>query len=52
MAYMNLENAYDRVDMNGLWQILRIHGIGGGTCLRQFRVFIVRVEYVLKGFQV
>ena len=29
MAFMDLEKAYDRVDREALWQVLRIYGIGG-----------------------
>ena len=25
---MNLENTYDRVDRNALWDVLRIYGVG------------------------
>ena len=28
-AYMDLEKAYDNVDREGLWQVLRLYGIGG-----------------------
>ncbi len=28
-AFMDLEKAYDRVDRNGLWDILRVYGVGG-----------------------
>ena len=26
---MDLENAYDRVDRDALWQTLRLYGVGG-----------------------
>ena len=26
---MDLEKAYDRVNMRGLWQVLRMHDVGG-----------------------
>ena len=29
IAFMDLEKAYDRVDRDALWQVLRIYGIGG-----------------------
>ena len=29
MAVMDLEKAYDGIDMNALCQVLRIYGIGG-----------------------
>ena len=29
MAFMDLEKAYDRVDREALWQVMRIYGIGG-----------------------
>ncbi len=28
-ACIDLEEAYDRVDRKGLWDILRVHGVGG-----------------------
>ena len=26
---MDLEKAYDTIDRHGMWQILRVHGVGG-----------------------
>ncbi len=28
-AFMDLEKAYDRVDWEALWDVLRVHGVGG-----------------------
>ncbi len=28
-AFMDLEKAYDRIDRKGLWDILRVYGVGG-----------------------
>ncbi len=28
-AFMDLEKAYDRVDREALWSVLRIYGVGG-----------------------
>ncbi len=28
-AFVNLEKAYDRVDRKGLWDTLRVYGVGG-----------------------
>ncbi len=57
-AFMNLEKAYDRVDRKGLWDILRVYGVGG-QLLKGIRSFYenasasVRVNGELsKGFNV
>ena len=26
---MDLENAYDMIDRHGMWQMLRVYGVGG-----------------------
>ena len=28
-AFMEVDKAYDRVDKNTLWQVLRLYGVGG-----------------------
>ena len=28
-AFMNLEKAYDTIDRHGMWQMLRVYGVGG-----------------------
>ena len=28
-ALMDLEKAYDTIDRNGMWQMLRVYGVGG-----------------------
>ncbi len=28
-VFMNFEKAYDRIDKEGLWTVLRLHGLGG-----------------------
>ncbi len=28
-AFMDLEKAYDRIDREALWSVLRIYGVGG-----------------------
>ena len=28
-AFMDLENAYDTIDRHGMWQMLKVYGIGG-----------------------
>ena len=27
-AYMDLEKSYDTIDRNGMWQMLRVYGVG------------------------
>ena len=28
-AFINLEKAYDSIDRHGMWQMLRVYGVGG-----------------------
>ena len=28
-TFMDLEKAYDKIDRHGMWQILRLYGVGG-----------------------
>ena len=28
-AFMDLEKAYDTIDRHGMWQMLRLYGVGG-----------------------
>ena len=28
-AFMDLEKAYDTIDRDGMWQMLRLYGVGG-----------------------
>ena len=28
-AFMDLEKAYDRVDRDAMWQVMRMYGVGG-----------------------
>ena len=28
-ALMDLEKAYDTIDRHGMWQMVRVHGVGG-----------------------
>ena len=28
-VFMDLEKAYDTIDRHGMWQMLRVHGVGG-----------------------
>ena len=39
-AFLDLEKAYDRVDRDAMWNVLRLHGIGG-RLLRGVRSFYV-----------
>ncbi len=29
LAFMDSEKAYDRIDMEGLWTVLKLYGVGG-----------------------
>ena len=37
---MDLEKAYDTIDRYGMWQMLRVHGVGGKllTAVQSFHV--------------
>ena len=37
-AFMNLEKLYDIVDRDGIWQVMRINGVGGKV-LREIKRF-------------
>ena len=39
-AFMDLEKAYDTIDRHGMWQMLRVYGVGG-KLLRAVRSFYV-----------
>ena len=41
-AFIDLENAYDTIDRQGMWQFLRVYGVGG----KAFNVFMHIVEHV------
>ena len=32
LAFLDLEKAYDRVDRDAMWNVLRLYGIGGRLC--------------------
>ncbi len=44
-AFMDLEKAYDRVDRDALWSVLRIYGVSG-QLLKGYRLFIERQMHV------
>ncbi len=44
---MDLEKAYDRVDREALWKVMRIHGVGG-KLLKGLQAFY-RGKYMCKG---
>ena len=46
-AFMDLEKAYDRVDREGLWEVLRIYGVGG-QLLNGMKAFYERVSACVK----
>ena len=39
-AFMDLEKAYDTIDRHGMWQMLRVYGVGRKFCTKQCRVFM------------
>ena len=43
---LNLEKAYDRVDRDAMWNVLRLYGIGG-RLLRGVKSLYVVVKLVL-----
>ena len=48
MAFMDLEKAYDRIDRNALWQVLRIYGVGGNL-LRAVQSFYDESRACVRG---
>ena len=38
-AFMDLQKADDTIDRHGMWQMLRVYGVGGNL-LKQCRVFM------------
>ncbi len=44
-AFMDLEKAYDRVDREALWSVLRIYGVGG-QLLKGIQAFYREVMHV------
>ena len=36
-AFMDLEKAYDTIDQHGMWQMLRLSGVGGKLKCRVYR---------------
>ena len=45
-AFMDLEKAYDTIDRHGMWQMLRVYGVGGKLlkAVQSFYVEVVRVS--------
>ena len=39
-AFMDLEKAYDTIDRHGMWQMLRVFGVGG-KLLKAMQIFFV-----------
>ena len=44
-AFMNLEKAYDTIDRHGMWQMLRVYGVGG-KLMKAVQSFYVEVGRV------
>ena len=54
LAFVDLEKAYDRVDRNALWQVLRVYGVGGRLLkavqsLYEGATAVVRANGVMSG---
>ena len=43
-AFMDLEKAYDTIDRHGMWQMLRVYGVGG-KLLKTVKSFYVHSKY-------
>ena len=43
--FMDLEKAYERVDIEALWQVLKMYGVWE-TLLKGYKVFTVILEHV------
>ena len=46
-AFLHLEKVYDRVDRDAVWNVLRLHGIGG-RLLRGMKSLMWEVKLVLR----
>ncbi len=44
-AFMDIEKAYDRVDREALWNLLKIYGVGG-QLLKGIQAFLDRKMHV------
>ena len=54
-AFMALEKAYDTIDRHGLWQMLRVYGVGGKLLKEVLSFYVdswacIGVEIDVSGF--
>ena len=49
-AFSYLEKAYDTIDRHGMWQMLRVYGVGG-KLLKAVAEFLCRQQGVCSGLK-
>ena len=47
-AFMDLEKAYDTIDLHGMWLMLRVYGVGG-RFMKAVQSFYVDSSFVCPG---
>ena len=45
-AFMDLEKAYDIIDRHGMWQMLRVYGVGGKLLKAVQSIYVDNMAYV------
>ena len=51
-AFMDLEKAYDTIDLHGMWQMLRVYGVGGKLSKAVQSFYIDGIARVRRGIDV